>query len=49
LEVVQAQEALAFANESLISSLYAFNSAKAALARARGEGDEAVSRYLTGK
>ncbi len=49
LEVVQAQEALASANENLISSLYAFNSAKAALARARGESDEAVTKYLTGK
>ncbi len=49
LEVVQAQQALAAANENVISSLYSFNSAKAALARARGDSDEAVSRYLTGK
>lgn len=48
LEVVQAQEALASANENLISSLYSYNSAKTALVRARGESDEAVSRYLTG-
>lgn len=49
LEVVQAQEALAAANESLISSLYLYNSAKASLVRSRGESEEAVSRYLTGK
>ncbi len=49
LEVVQAQEALAAADESLIASLYSYNSAKAALARARGEGDESVTKYFAGR
>ncbi len=49
LEVVQAQEALATAQETLIASLYTYNAAKAALMRARGESDDAVARYLTGK
>ncbi len=49
LEVVQSQEAVANADETLIASLYSFNSAKAALMRARGESEEAVSRYLTRK
>lgn len=49
LEVVQSQDAVAAADENLISSLYGYNSAKAALIRARGEADEAVARFLTGK
>ncbi len=42
------QEALVAADESLIASLYSYNSAKAALARARGEGDESVTKYFAG-
>lgn len=49
LEVVQAQDAVATADENLISSLYSYSTAKASLARARGGSEEAVSRYLTGK
>jgi outer membrane protein TolC len=49
LEVVQAQDAVAVADENLISSLYGYNTAKAALIRARGEADESVVRFLTGK
>jgi outer membrane protein TolC len=49
LEVVQAQEALASANDNYISALYAFNAAKAELARARGESEPAIMRYLRGK
>jgi outer membrane protein TolC len=48
LEVVQAQEALAAANESLISSLYDYNLAKASLARAMGGIEGKISRWLTG-
>ncbi len=49
LEVVQAQEALAAANESYISSLYAHNVAKVALARAIGFAEEGVKQYLMRK
>lgn len=47
VEVVQAQEALALANENYIASLYAFNSAKAALSRARGDAEESILRFLS--
>lgn len=46
LEVVQAQEAVAAANESFISSLYAFNVAKAEIARAQGGAEGAITQYL---
>jgi len=46
LEVVQAQEAVAAANESYISSLYAHNVAKVSLARAIGYAEEGVKLYL---
>jgi outer membrane protein TolC len=49
LEVVQAQEALAAANESYISSLYAHNLAKVALARSIGYAEEGVRLYLKSK
>jgi outer membrane protein TolC len=49
LEVVQAQEALAQANESLISSLYAHNLSKIELARAVGFAEEGVKQYLQSK
>jgi outer membrane protein TolC len=49
LEVVQAQEAVASANENYISSLYAHNVAKVALARAIGYGEEGVRLYLQSK
>jgi outer membrane protein TolC len=49
LEVVQAQEALATANESLISSLYLHNLAKVSFARAIGRAEEGVLEYLRGK
>jgi outer membrane protein TolC len=46
LEVIQAQEALAAANENYISSLYAHNLAKVSLARAIGFAEEGVKQYL---
>jgi len=49
LEVVQAQEAVAAANESYISSLYAHNLAKVELARAVGIAEEGVKQYLKSK
>jgi len=49
LEVVQAQESVASANESYISSLYAHNLAKVELARAEGDAEAAVKRYLKNK
>ena len=49
LEVVQAQEAVAAANENYISSLYSHNVAKVALARAIGFAEQGVRQYLEGK
>ena len=49
LEVIQAQEAVASANDSYISSLYAHNLAKVAFARAIGYAEEGVKQYLKGK
>ena len=49
LEVVQAQEAVAAANESYISSLYAHNLAKVELAKAIGFAEDGVKQYLQGK
>ena len=46
LEVVQAQESVANANEAYISSLYAHNIAKVLLARAMGVAQVAVSQFL---
>ncbi len=49
LEVVQAQESVATANENYISSLYAHNLAKVALARAMGYAEAGVKQYLKSK
>jgi outer membrane protein TolC len=46
LEVVQAQEAVATANEAYISSVYAHNIAKATLARAVGVAEKSVKEFL---
>lgn len=46
LEVIQAQDAVASANENYISSLYMHNVAKVALARAMGYAEEGVKQYL---
>jgi outer membrane protein TolC len=48
LEVVQSQEALAAANDSYTSALYAHNIAKATLARAVGVAEDAVKAFLGG-
>ena len=49
LEVVQAQETVAAANENYIASLYAHNVAKVALAQAIGFAEQGVKQYLEGK
>jgi outer membrane protein TolC len=48
IEVVQAQEAVATATESYLSSLYAHNLAKVSLARALGTAEKSAGRFLGG-
>jgi outer membrane protein TolC len=48
LEVVQAQEAVARANEAFISSVYEHNLAKAALARSLGVADKSIIQFISG-
>lgn len=45
IEVVQAQEAVASANESYISSLYGYNLARVELARATGSAERGFRQY----
>ena len=47
VEVVQAQQQLASANDQFIASLYAHNIAKVLLARAIGNAEQAVKLYLS--
>ncbi len=50
IEVVQAQEAVASANESYIGSVFAYNLAKTSLARATGVAEKDLASWLrTGK
>jgi outer membrane protein TolC len=49
LEVIEAQDAVASANENYIGSLYAHNVAKVLLARAIGFAEKGVKQYLEGK
>jgi len=46
VEVVQAQQAVAIAEQDYISSLYAHNLAKATLARAMGQADQNIKQFL---
>jgi len=48
LEVVQAQEAVATANENYIASLYVYNAAKATLARSIGNAEKTIPSILQG-
>jgi outer membrane protein TolC len=48
IEVVQAQESVASATEQFISAQYAYNIAKAMLARSIGTAEDAVRKYLGG-
>jgi outer membrane protein TolC len=49
VEVVQAEEAVATAQQNYISSLYSFNYAKISLARAMGTAEASVKEYFKGK
>jgi outer membrane protein TolC len=49
LEVVQAQDAIATADENYISSLYTLNVAEASLARAIGAAEKTIKTYFGGK
>lgn len=49
IEVVQAQESLADANDAYIASLYRYNTAKISLARAVGVAESNYALYLKGK
>lgn len=49
VEVVQAQEAVAAANEQFIGSLYGFNLAKLSLARSLGSAETGVRQFFQGQ
>ena len=49
IEVVQAQESLADANDAYIASLYRYNAAKISLARALGVAESSYAAYLKGE
>jgi outer membrane protein TolC len=49
IEVVQAQEAVAGANQDVINSLYAHNLAKVSLARAVGGAEASLKQFLEGR
>ncbi len=49
IEVVQAQDALAIANDAYIASLYSHNVAKISLARATGVAESRFAAYVEGK
>jgi len=49
IEVVQAQESLADANDAYIASLYRYNTAKISLARAVGVAESNYALYLKGQ
>jgi len=48
IEVVQAQDALAIANDAYIASLYSYNLSKITLARATGVAESRYAEYLKG-
>jgi outer membrane protein TolC len=48
IEVIQAQEAVALANEQYISAVFGFNVAKAVLGRALGTIEEAIAKFIGG-
>ena len=49
LEVVQAQDSVASANEALIAAIYMHNLAKVSLARAVGEAQTSLQEFMGGK
>ena len=48
IEVIQAQDALAIANDAYIASLYSYNLAKVSLARATGVAESRYAEFLKG-
>jgi hypothetical protein len=46
--VIQAQEAVALANEQYISAMFGFNVSKAVLGRALGTIEEAIAKFIGG-
>jgi outer membrane protein TolC len=46
IEVVQAQGTVAAANDNLIGALYAHNLAKVSLARALGQADQQIKKFI---
>ncbi len=46
IEVVQAQQSVASANDNLISALFAHNLAKVALARALGAAEQGIQKFM---
>jgi outer membrane protein TolC len=46
IEVVQAQESVAAANDSIISALYSHNTAKVELARSLGMAEQGIKRFI---
>lgn len=48
IEVIQAQEAVALANEQYIDAVFGYNLAKAVLGRALGTVEEAIEKFLGG-
>ena len=48
IEVIQAQEAVALANEQYINAMFSYNLSKAVLGRALGTVEEAIEKYLGG-
>ena len=48
VEVIQAQQQLASANDQYIASLYAHNIAKVLLARSIGNAEQMVKQYMAG-
>jgi outer membrane protein TolC len=49
LEVVQAQDAIATADENYISSLFSLNIAQASLARATGAAERTIKTFFGGR
>ena len=46
IEVIQAQESVASANDSVISALYAHNLGKVSLARALGGAEQGIQKLM---
>jgi outer membrane protein TolC len=49
VEVVQAEESVASADNDLISATYSYNLAKVSLARAVGQAEQGISQFLPGR